>query len=270
MSDFFAGKVVLITGASSGIGEALAAEAVERGANVVLAARRGDRLAALVERFGKGRSLAVVCDVTRETDLADAVQAAHTFGPVDVVIANAGFARSGRFENMSLSDYEEQFDTNVYGVIRTIRQCLPDLKRTRGAAAVVGSANGYLSLPGYSAYCMSKHAVRSLCACLRHELSGAGVRVTHLVPGFIQSEFRHLDEEGNYQRESKDPIPDWLVAPTRPAARSMLTAIAAGKEEHVITGHAHFISAMTRLAPRVTSTAVGLSGGLIRRWGRVR
>ncbi len=270
MNDYFADKVTLITGASSGIGEALAIEAVAAGAKVVLAARRASRLDALVQRFGADRSVAIATDVTREADLQAAVQAAQKFGPLDVVIANAGFARSGRFSDLCVTDYELQFDTNVYGVIRTIRQALPDLKRTRGAIAVVGSANGYLSLPGYSAYCMSKHAVRSLCACLRHELAPEGVRVTHLVPGFVQSEFRHLDEDGVFHPDAPDPVPGWLVAEPKAVARSMLAAIAAGKEEHAITGHAHLVSALTRFAPRVTSTAIGLSGGLIRRWGRVR
>lgn len=270
MQSFFAGKTVFVTGASSGIGEALARAAVNAGARVVLAARREDRIRSLALELGVERCEAVACDVRSEADLERAVTCARRFGHIDVVIANAGFGVGGPMAQLSIADYQRQFDTNVWGVIRTLKATLPDLRHTRGSAAVVGSANGYLSIPGHSAYCMSKHAVRSLCACLRHELREDGVSVTHLVPGFVSSEFRQLNRDGRLPDAPIDPVPSWLQASGQHAARLMLAAIAAGKEEQVITAHARLVSALSRYTPGLTSRALGLSGMLVRRWSSRR
>lgn len=255
-------KVVFVTGASAGIGEAVAREAAKQGAKVVLAARRKKRVEAIAAELGANRALAVVCDVTRDGDLEAAIERAHAFGPVDALIANAGFGVGGKFEKLSLDDYRRQFETNVFGVIRSIHAALPDLRQTRGAIGVVGSTNGYLSLPGWSAYCMSKHAVRSLCECLRHELARDGVSVTHLAPGFVESEFRRVDNQSAFHDGAKDPVPSWLIMPAGTAARKILAAVAARSAERVITGHAKFAVGATRYAPGIVSRAVGLS----RRW----
>src|SRR6185436_16532555 len=130
----FLGQVVLITGASSGIGAALARAFAREGANLVLAARRADRLAALaaeIEREGR-RALSVTCDVTRDGDLERAAAAARTaFGGIDVAVANAGFGVVGPVERLTLDDYHRQFETNVFGVLRTIHATLPDLRARR-------------------------------------------------------------------------------------------------------------------------------------------
>src|SRR5512145_1048836 len=109
MQRYYRGKVVLITGASSGIGLALAREAAELGARVVLAARRAERLGALEQELGRDRALAVPCDVTLDGELERAVAAAHAFGPLDVLVANAGFALGGELDQLTLMDYRRQF-----------------------------------------------------------------------------------------------------------------------------------------------------------------
>jgi NADP-dependent 3-hydroxy acid dehydrogenase YdfG len=261
-------KVVFVTGASAGIGEALAREAAKQGAKVVLAARRKERVEAIAAELGADRALAVVCDVTRDGDLEAAVERAHAFGPLDALIANAGFGVGGKFAKLSIDDYRRQFETNVFGVIRSIHAALPDLRQTRGAIGVVGSTNGYLSLPGWSAYCMSKHAVRSLCECLRHELAGDGVSVTHLAPGFVESEFRRVDNQSAFHDAAKDPVPRWLIMPADTAARKILAAVAARSAECVITGHAKLAVGATRYAPRLVSKAVGLSGRWVKDLGK--
>lgn len=195
-------KVVFVTGASAGIGEAVAREAVRQGAKVVLAARRLDRVESIAAELGVANALGVACDVTRDGDLEKAIERAHAFGPLDAMIANAGFGVAGKVARLTIDDYRRQFETNVFGVIRSVHAALPDLRQTRGMIGIVGSTNGYLSLPGYSAYCMSKHAVRSLAECLRHELAKDGVSVTHLAPGFIESEFRRV----NNRRDRKSVV----------------------------------------------------------------
>jgi len=261
---FFRGKVVLITGASAGIGRALAREAAAAGARVVLAARRAVRLTALADELGRERALAVPCDVTVDADLERAVAAAHTFGPVDVLVANAGFGVGGDLEELTVADYQRQLDTNVLGVIRSVRAALADLRRTRGVVGVVGSANGYLALPGHSAYCTSKFAVRGLTESLRAELAGQGIHVTHLAPGFVATDFRR---DGEVQPDRPDPIPRWAQLPADRAARRMLRALARRRREAVITAHARIGVALARRCPGLTAVALRRLAPFIRRRG---
>ena len=257
-------KVVFVTGASAGIGEAIAREAVAQGARVVLAARRRDRVEALARELGEDRALGVACDVTHDGELEAAVERAHAFGPLDAMIANAGFGVGGSAERLSLDDYRRQFETNVFGVIRSVQAALPDLRTTHGAIAIVGSANGYISLPGWSAYCMSKHAVRSFAECLRLELAPSGVSVTHLAPGFIESDFRRVDNAGTRSDDLHDPVPGWLQMPAPKAAKKMLAAVAARSPECIITGHAKVAISATRHAPGLVAAVVGLGGRVVK------
>ena len=145
------GKTVFVTGASAGIGEALAREAAARGASVVLVARRLDRLerlAAELEQTGNG-ALAVTCDLTRDGEVEAAVRRGiDRFGRLDLVVANAGFAVAGPLAHLNLEDYRRQFEINFFGVLRTIYATLPALTESGGAIGIVGSANGYLSWSG--------------------------------------------------------------------------------------------------------------------------
>lgn len=237
----------------------------------MLAARRDDRIQRIAKELeSEGRrALAVRCDVTSDGDLAEVVERTTAkFGGVDVLMANAGFGVQGRIDELSIEDYRRQFDTNVYGVIRSVQSALPELKRRRGAIGVVGSANGYLSIPGWSAYCMSKHAVQSLCACIRHELSRDGVSVTHLAPGFVESEFRKVDNHAQLHADTKDGVPSWLAMPSDAAARAMLKAVVDRREEAVITLHARLVIGLERHAPRLVSAALGLTGPLVRRFSK--
>ena len=189
----FAGRVVLVTGASSGIGAAVAREFARQGADLVLAARRLPRLADLaaeVRATGR-RALAVSCDVTEDGALEGAVrQALEAFGRLDVVVANAGFGVAGPFERLTLDDYRRQFETNVFGVLRTASAALPALRSSRGTLVLVGSVSGHVPTAGASAYAMSKAAVHAFAASLRGEVLAAGVGVVLVSPGFVESEIR--------------------------------------------------------------------------------
>jgi len=257
-------KVVLVTGASSGIGEAIAREAVREGASVVLLARRRERVEALAAELGAA-ALAVAGDVTRDGDVARAVELARErFGGLDVLFANAGFGVAGTLRELSLDDYRRQFDTNVLGVIRSLKEALPALEERRGAIGVVGSVNGYVSIPGWSAYCMSKHAVRALCSATRLELRPRGVSVTHLAPGFVESDFRRVDNLNEHHEHAQDPVPTWLRMPAGPAARAMLRAVLARRAEAVITVHGQLAVGFARHTPGLVSVALGLGGRVAR------
>ena len=142
----FADRVVLVTGASSGIGAELAREFAQEGADLVLTARRVPRLEELAEIRTLGRrALVVVCDVTQDGALERAVgQGTEAFGRLDVVVANAGFGVVGSFERLTLDDYRRQFETNVFGVLRTARAALPALRRSRGTLVIIGSVSGHV------------------------------------------------------------------------------------------------------------------------------
>jgi short-subunit dehydrogenase len=259
----FAGRVVLITGASSGIGAALAREFAAQGADVVLTARRAaalEALAAALTRDGR-RALAVAADVTVDGDLERAAaRAREAFGRIDVVVANAGFGVVGPLELLALEDYRRQFETNVFGVLRTVYATLDDLKRTRGRLAIVGSVSGHLAVGGSSPYAMSKFAVRALAEALGHELAPAGVAVTLVSPGYVDSDIRRTDNRGVVHTGAPDPVPGWLRMPTARAARKIVRAIARRRREVVITGHGKAAVFFQRHAPWLVAAVVRGAG----------
>lgn len=250
---FFRDKAVLITGASSGIGEELAWQLSQVGAKLTLAARRRELLEALAQRIaaaGKPRPLAVECDVTRNGDQERAVEdTVRQWGKLDAVIANAGFGVVGAFKKLSVEDYRRQFETNVFGVLRTIYAALPEVEKTKGNIAIVGSVSGWAATPGASPYAMSKFAVRALANSITPELRLSGVKVTLISPGFVVSNLRRVDNQGKFHEGAKDSIPAWLVMPTDKAVRQILRAIARGKCEAIITGHGKIFVALERFVP---------------------
>ena len=257
-SAFFRGKSVLITGASSGIGEELAWQLAQSGAQLTLAARRTDRLENLAQRIagqgqgteGTSRPITAECDVTRDGDLERAVaEAVRAFGKLDIVFANAGFGVVAPLKKLSLDDYRRQFETNVFGVLRTIYAALPELEKTKGNLAIIGSVSSWVSTPGASPYSMSKFALRGLANAITPELLATGVKVTLISPGFVASDIRRTDNLGQLHAQAKDPIPPRMVVPTPKAVREILRAVARGKREQIVTGHGKVLVAIERFAP---------------------
>jgi short-subunit dehydrogenase len=255
------GKSVLVTGASSGIGEAVARELALHGANLVLCARRRDRLDALAAELGaRVRAVPVEVDVTRDGSVEAAVAAAErTFGGLDVAIANAGFAVMGRFDRLGLDDYRRQLETNVFGVLRTVAAALPALKRARGQLAIMGSVSGHVPAPDLSAYTMSKFAVRALAETLYDELAADGVAVTLLSPGFVVSDIGRVDNQGQRHETDASRVPACLRMPTDRAARQIVAAIETRRREAVITAHGRLLAFVYRHAPWLWHAAVRAS-----------
>jgi short-subunit dehydrogenase len=272
----YAGKVALITGASSGIGAALARELARHGADLVLAARREDRLRDLareIETTGR-RALVVSCDVTRDDELERAVAAAvEQYGRLDMAIANAGFGVVGRVEQLKLEDFRRQLETNVFGVIRTLYAALPELQKAGGQFVVLGSVAGHVPTPVTSAYSMSKFAVRGFTESIHDELASLGVSVTLVSPGFVDSEIRRVDNHGQVRETAPDPVPAWLRMPTDRAARVIVRAIQRRRREVVVTGHGKLLVSVYRHAPWLLRVLIARFGGVKRRaaeddWGQ--
>jgi short-subunit dehydrogenase len=253
---FFQGKAVLITGASSGIGEELAWQLGQAGANLTLASRRRELLEKLAHRIvdaGKPAPLVVQCDVTQDGSLQKAVEeSVRHWGKLDVAIANAGFGVVGPLKKLSVEDYRRQFETNVFGVLRTIYAALPQIEKNKGNIAIIGSVSGWAATPGASPYNMSKFAVRALANAITPELRLAGVKVTLISPGFVASDIRRVDNQGAFHEHAKEPMPSWLIMATDKAVRQILRAIARGKREAIITGHGKALVFLERFMPWVS------------------
>jgi NAD(P)-dependent dehydrogenase (short-subunit alcohol dehydrogenase family) len=262
-------RVVFITGASSGIGEALAREHHRRGDRVAVLARRVERLHALAtELGGPSRCLPLGGDVTVRADLDAAIaQTEREFGRVDVVYANAGFGVDGRFEDLSVDDVRRQFETNVFGVLHTAWASLEALTRTRGVFALVGSVAGFFAGPGSFAYSMSKFAVRAFAEGMDGEWAARGVAVVHIAPGFVDSEIRQVDRRGTYHRDAKDPAPAWLMMPAARAAKLMADGVAARRPLVVVTGHGKLLVALTRAVPWLVRGITRRVGHRVKRKG---
>lgn len=245
-------QTVLITGASAGIGAALARAYARRGARLALLARREDRLLALAAEL---RSVGVEVsthagDVTRDGDVARAVAelAARQIG-VDVVYANAGFGVAGPIQKLAIADYQRQFDTNVFGVLRTVKETLPALRERRGRLVLIGSVAGYAASGAMSAYSMSKFAVRALAETLHVDLLPEGVGVTLVSPGFVDSDIRRTSNQGVVHADAPDPIPAWLRLGTDAAAREIIRGVDRGHAEVVVTTHGKLIAFLARHFP---------------------
>lgn len=250
---YFRDKAALVTGASSGIGQELAWQLGQSGAKLTLAARRRALLENLAERIastGTPRPLVANCDVTRDGEVERAVaESVRHWGKLDLVIVNAGFGVVGALKNLSVEDYRRQFETNVFGVLRTIYAALPEIEKTKGNVVIIGSVAGWAATPGGSAYAMSKFAVRALANSITPELRLAGVKVTLVSPGFVVSNIRRVDNQGTLQAGAKDPIPAWLAVSTSKAVRQILKAVAQGKREEIVTAHGKILVVLERFAP---------------------
>ena len=190
------GKVVVITGASSGIGEAVARAVVKAGASVVLAARRADRLKALAAELG-GKAAAKTTDVTDRQEVLDLADfAVEQFGRLDAWVNNAGLMPLSMLEEGKVDEWDRMVDVNIKGVLYGIHAALPPmLGQGFGDIVNVASVAGHVLFPGAAVYCGTKFAVRAISEGLRREQAGK-IRVTIISPGAVATELTdHIPSE---------------------------------------------------------------------------
>jgi short-subunit dehydrogenase len=217
------GKVIVVTGASSGIGEATALEFGRQGARVVLAARRLDRLEAAAEaiRTAGGEALPVAADLSRGEDIRGLVQRARDhFGRIDVLFNNAGFGRIGWLENLDPEkDIAAQFEVNVLGVVQTTRQVLPVMLEQRSGHIInMASMAALVGTPTYTIYAACKYAVRGFSEALRREVAPWGIKVSVVYPGGVATDF---GSHAGIKRKTNITTPKWLVLTPQDVGRAV-------------------------------------------------
>ena len=203
----FNGKTVIVTGASSGIGEALAREFAAVGANVVLGARNGARLEQIAAEICAAGGHAAVCptDVTSEAECRELIATAvRTFGGIDVLICNAGLSMRALFDDVDLQVLHRLMDVNFWGTVNCCKPALPYLQASHGSIVGISSVAGLHGLPGRTGYSASKYAMTGFLETLRIENLKKGLHVMVACPGFTASNVRFsaLTADGSQQGET--------------------------------------------------------------------
>ena len=253
-------KVIVITGASSGFGEAIARRCVREGARVVLAARSAEKLAQLAEELGAsaGRALAVPTDVTCEQDVDRLATATlERFGPADALIANAGFGVLDPIAQARIEDLEEMVAVNLFGAVRCIKAFLPHmLQRRRGQVVVMASIAGLIATKNMGFYNTTKFALVGLVRTLMIELHGTGVRCALICPGVASTGFQQRADNKKYARITR------LVACTaEQVADATVRAIRWRTHgEVIVPWHSRVLTALSGPIPGLTRFVIRLIG----------
>ncbi len=232
-------NVMIITGASSGIGRALALQLAEQGAWLALAARDVDQLKAVAEecRRFSGRAIVVPTDVAEQAQCQNLVEkTVAAYGRLDTLINNAGISMWAKFDELKdLAVFERIMRVNYLGSVYLTAYALPYLKQTRGRIVAVSSLAGKNGIPTRSGYAASKHAMAGFFDSLRIELAGSGVTVTMIYPGFVTSEIRERAFGADGQPLKKSPVRESEVMTPQECARIIIAAIVRRKREEVMT-----------------------------------
>ena len=235
-TDNIAGKVVVITGASSGLGEAAARHLAVRGAPVVLGARRIDRLNALAGELTRegGKAIAVATDVTSRAEVQRLVDAAiRSYGRVDVMINNAGLMPQSPLGRLKTSEWDRMIDVNIKGVLYGIAAALPYMERQKSGHFInVSSVAGHKVRGGGAVYAATKHAVRVISEGLRQEVKPYGIRTTVISPGAVDTELPASITEPDVAANTQKYYAD-LAIPADSFARAVLFAISQPDEVDV-------------------------------------
>lgn len=256
----FKNKIVVITGASSGIGKACAEEFAKRGANLVLGARQYVTLCEITsdleKRYGI-KAIAVQADVSREEDCKLLVQQAlTTFGSVDVLVNNAGLSMRALFDEVDLSVLKNLMDVNFWGTVYCTKYALPEILKTKGSVVSVSSIAGYRGLPGRTGYSSSKFAMNGFMEALRTELLKTGVHVMVACPGFTTSNIRvaALAKDGHAHGETS--MEEGKMMTAEEVASRIVDGIVARKRTLVMTGQGKLTVWLNKLLPALADKLV--------------
>ena len=253
------GKVAIVTGASSGIGEATARELASRGAAVVLAARAAEKLEALEREISAsgGRVLAVETDVSDKDSVEAMVErTVEAFGSLDILVNNAGLGLSGRVADLRAEDLRHVFEVNTVGPLNCIQVALPQMGRG-GRIINVSSVIGKRSIPKVGGYCATKFALNALSDALRVEITDRGITVTSVYPGTTRTAFRENS------RRTRDEKRGWRPKGVTPEKVAEEIADAAEKGPREV-----YVRFSDRLFVAGTTLLPGLTDRMLRAWAK--
>lgn len=229
-------KVVIITGASSGIGKALAEKYAREGWNLVLAARREERLRALQNELVHTDVLTVKTDVTVESDCKNLVEkAVEKYGQIDVLVNNAGISMRALFNNTEMEVMHQVMDVNYWGTVNCTKYAMPYLLKQNGSLVGVISVGGYIGLPGRTGYSASKFAVRGFLETLRIENMKTGLHILIAAPGFTASEIRKSALTANGTKQGETPRNENKMMSAEECAVHIFKAVEKRKRQLVLT-----------------------------------
>lgn len=246
-------KIVVITGASSGIGKSLAYEFAKRGANLILAARQFVTLCGItedIERLYQVKAVAVQCDVTNEEDCDHLVkQALATFGKVDVLVNNAGISMRALFKDADIDVLKKVMDVNFWGTVYCTKHALPEILKTKGTIVGISSIAGYKGLPGRTGYSASKFAMNGFLDALRVENLKTRIHVLTACPGFTASNIRNtaLNKAGKQQGEST--LNEQKMMTSDEAAKIIVKGVEKRSRTLVMTGQGKLTVFLNKVAP---------------------
>ena len=229
-------KVVVITGASSGIGKALAEKYAKEGHSLVLAARRIERLEVLKNKLSNVEVLTVKTDVSKEEDCKQLIEKAiERFGKIDILINNAGISMRALLENVETEVLRRVMDVNYWGTVYCTKYALPHLLEQKGSVVGVISTGGYIGLPGRTGYSSSKFAVRGFLDTLRVEYLRAGLHVLVVAPGFTASEIRETALVADGSQQGKTPRNENKMMSAERCASIMYRAIKNRRRKMIVS-----------------------------------
>ncbi len=259
MTNFYKDKVIIVTGASSGIGLASVRNFASLGAKVVLAARSIDKLEKVAEGLRQRSTvngqqfLCVKTDVSKEEDCKNLIQkTVEKFGKIDVLVNNAGISMRAVFKDLDLNVMRSLMDTNFWGTVYCTKYALPYLLESKGTVVGVISTAGYVGLPARTAYSASKFAVRGFLETLRIEHLYDGLHVMIFAPGFTASNIRNVALTADGSPQGETPRDEEKMMSAERVARILARGIAHRRTQMVLTPLGKATLFVSRNLPRVT------------------
>lgn len=253
-------KIVVITGASSGIGKALAVELARRGANLVLGARQYVTLCEITQELEKQhaiRAIAVQCDVTREEDCEQLIkQAVLTFERVDVLINNAGISMRALFQDVDMKVLRSLMDVNFWGAVYCTKYAMPEILKSKGSIVGVSSIAGYKGLPGRTGYSASKFAMNGFLDALRVENLKTGVHVMTACPGFTASNIRNTALNKNGVSQGESSLEEEKMMTAEEVAKIITDGIEKRARTLIMTGQGKMTVTLSKILPALLDKLV--------------
>ncbi len=252
-------KVVIVTGASSGIGKATALQFAKAGSKLVIAARSQEKLEDTAEEIKKLGSevLVVKVDVSKEEDCKELIaKSVHHYGQIDILINNAGISMRATLEDLDLSVLKQLMDVNFWGMVYCTKYALPHLLKSKGSVVGVSSIAGYVGLPARTGYSASKFAMHGFLEALRTENLGKDLHVLIACPGFTESNIRKsaLNAEGTSQSES--PRKEEKMMTAEEVAKEIYNACVKRKQTIVLTTEGKAAVFLSKFFPKTIQKMV--------------